>query len=493
METARFLRYVLLSIAALFIVTYLILAFFRMGYPFELEWMEGASVDHVIRILYGEKVYVAPSLEFIPFIYTPLYFYVSAILSKIMGVGFFPLRFLSFLSSLGCFLLIFLIVRRETGSKYSGVLASCLFAAVFRISGAWFDIARVDSLFLLFLLGALYLIKFRESAKSYLLTGVLISLSFLTKQTALLICLPLMVYCFFVNRRLFIYLIGPVIIIIGSSTYLLNNLHNGWYNYYVFELPGQHSVVKSVFVAFWTKDIMSPLAITFILSIFYLFAQGQNSNKKNLIFYGLMLIGMLGGAWFSRLHLGGYDNVLIPAYAALSILFGIAAHTAFVWIKTAKTDKSRFLETYLYLICIIQFLVLVYNPLAQVPTQKDLEAGHAFINTLAQLPGEILVPFHGYLPTLAGKRSCAHHQAISDVLRGKDCPAKTELIKEIHQALQEKKFAALILDAPWYWEITGKHYAMQKKVFASEHVFWPVTGMRTRPQFIVVPKSDDIH
>ena len=160
---AKVFRYTLLAVAALYVAIYLILVFFRIQYPFELEWMEGGSLRQVIRILSGQKLYVSPSLEFVPFIYNPLYFYISAFISKIIGGGFMPLRLVSFISSLGCFFIIFLFVKRETKNIFFGVIAACLFAATFRISGAFFDIARVDSLFLLFLLIALYLIKFEDS------------------------------------------------------------------------------------------------------------------------------------------------------------------------------------------------------------------------------------------------------------------------------------------------------------------------------------------
>jgi 4-amino-4-deoxy-L-arabinose transferase-like glycosyltransferase len=492
-EFTKFLRYLSLSVSILFVLVYLILVYFRINYPFELEWMEGCSVDHVIRILSGQKLYVAPSLEFVPFIYTPVYFYVSAALSKIIGTGFLSLRLVSFISSLGCFLVIFLIVKKETKSSFWGILAAGLFAATYRIGGAWFDIARSDSLFLLFLLAGLYLIKFKKSSVWYLLAGVLVSLSFLTKQTALFISIPIMLYCLLLNRREWIYFVGSVVLIIGISTFLLNRIHDGWYNYYVFDLPRQHSLVKYMLVEFWTRDLISKLPIACILSLFYLYALLKNTNKRNFLFYLLMPVGMLGGAWFSRLHQGGYDNVLFPAYAALSILFGLGAFKVFEFIQAVSLNKRRLIEISFYLIFIIQFLLLTYNPRAQIPTENDLDAGYVLIEIMAQLPGDIIVPYHSYLPTLAGKKSYAHHQAISDVIRGDDSPAKTRLLEEINLAITSKKFNALILDAPWFPELTERYYEKQKKVFGNANVFWTVTGMRTTPQVIYVPRTNDDH
>jgi hypothetical protein len=49
--------------------------------------VRGTSVDLVRRILSGQSIYVAPSIDFIPHLYAPLYFYVAAALSRILGVG----------------------------------------------------------------------------------------------------------------------------------------------------------------------------------------------------------------------------------------------------------------------------------------------------------------------------------------------------------------------------------------------------------------------
>ena len=71
----EFLRYALISFGILFVLLYIIIALIRIRYPFELEWIEGALVDHVNWLLTGHKLYVQPSLDFVPYFYTPLYFY----------------------------------------------------------------------------------------------------------------------------------------------------------------------------------------------------------------------------------------------------------------------------------------------------------------------------------------------------------------------------------------------------------------------------------
>ncbi len=491
---SRILKCLLLAIAAGYIFLYLFVALSRIQYPFELEWLEGSLVDHVRRILAGQRLYVIPSLEFIPFFYTPLYFYLSAGVSKILGVGFFPLRLISFIASLGCFAVLYLIVERETKSRFSAFLSASLFAATFRASGAWFDIARVDSLFLFFLLAAVYAVRFKTSLNWTVLAGALISLSFLTKQTALIISLPIMLYCVYADWRRSIFLIGIVASVVTGTTLLLDNIHDGWYAYYIFRVPAHHAIIRNMFVDFWTKDLLLALPVACLMSAWCLYAKFSYMTRKTFLFYFLMTGGMVGASWLSRLHEGGYDNVLMTAYAALSILFGLTVHTAIRWLRTMSLGVRSPGETAIYLACITQFAFLVYNPIRQIPTRQDLQAGRELIGMLALVDGEIYLGDHGYLSSLAGKTSYAHEETMYTVWAGDPGLGRTKLTEEVEQAIRGKKFSAIILDADrfrkiWFDGLDDNDFrgycTRQKPIFDDPSVFWPVTGVRVRPEVVI--------
>jgi hypothetical protein len=110
---------------------------------------------------------------------------------------------------------------------------------------------------------------------------------------------------------------------------------------------------------------------------------------------------------------------------------------------------------------------------------------------MSQIPGEVLMPYHSFLPTLAGKKSHAHHQAISDIMVGDDGSVKDQLYVQITQAIGRQRFDALIIDSPWFPKLTDKYYRPDRMLFDHADVFWTVTGMRTNPQIIYVPKRND--
>src|SRR5262245_60258037 len=68
----------ILAVAAYYLLAYLGVALARIGYPFELEWLEGQSLEEVRRLLAGQPIYAAPSLEFVASNYPPLYFVLAA-------------------------------------------------------------------------------------------------------------------------------------------------------------------------------------------------------------------------------------------------------------------------------------------------------------------------------------------------------------------------------------------------------------------------------
>src|SRR5262245_40564630 len=93
------LRRTILVVALLYLAVYVTIALFRLGHPFELEWMEGGIVDHVRKVVEHRPLYAKPSLSFVSFFYPPFYYWVGAAVSSVLGIGFLPLRLASFLSS----------------------------------------------------------------------------------------------------------------------------------------------------------------------------------------------------------------------------------------------------------------------------------------------------------------------------------------------------------------------------------------------------------
>jgi 4-amino-4-deoxy-L-arabinose transferase-like glycosyltransferase len=483
------LKWLLVGTSAWYIGTYVVVALLRIGYPFELEWMEGAVANHVLRILNGLPLYVSPSVDFVPFIYAPFYFYVSAGFARVLGFSLLPLRLVSFLSSLACLAIIYAFVRRETGSRFFALVSAALFAATFRAAGAWLDIARADSLFLALSLAALYQARFSKSGLGLAAAGALFALAFHTKQTALFIALPAMAWSLATHRSRSLPLIAAFVALAAGAVPVLNYVYHGWYKYYVLDLPSHQPLLATALLPFWTRDLFATVPVAFGLAVVLLARRRPDSERRARFFYLLAGAGLVAAAWFGRLHRGGYDNALLPAYAGLAVLGAICAW-ALTQTRSAPGPGQKTLTIAVYAACIVQLGLLWYDPVAQIPSRQDAQAGKELVATLAGFPGEVFMPHHGYLSELAGKRSFAHQMAICDVLNAGPSEVGNRLMSEIAQAIEQHRFSAIVLDHPFLLQdVVLTHYRLQSRAFSSDNVFWPRTGVRTRPEVILVPRT----
>ena len=101
------------------------------------------------------------------------------------------------------------------------------------------------------------------------------------------------------------------------------------------------------------------------------------------------------------------------------------------------------------------------------------------------------MPRQGYLAFRLGKKPYAHTMAVADVCRGADRSVADDLAAEIKDAMEKKRFAAIILDDPDDSLLEGVNtYRSAGDLFNDPHVFFPVAGAPTRPQHIFVPEPD---
>ena len=490
------LAYGLLAMALGYVALYLFVALNRIAYPFALEWVEGGSLEVVRRLLEGKPPYVEPTIDYVPFVYTPVYYSVSAVVSRITGSGFFPLRLVSFTATLICFGVLFWLVKRETGEWLSATLALGLFAATFKIGGAWFDLARIDMLALAFFALALYLIRFNISPGGYLLAGILITLSFQTKQSAITMFAPLLVYAYVVNRRAALVLASSVVAGIGSSVAYLNDRYDGWYSFYTFSVLPQHSLRPEKIASFLTDDLVQPLSIACYLAGFYFLYEWNASpdERRRRLFYATLIVGTVGTSWLQRMHRGGFVNTVIPTYFSLSILLGLAFHQ---FRRASSTSRAA-----VNFICGLQFATLWYDPMLEIPGTQDDHAVRATIASIEQIEGDVLLPDHPYLLTLAGKDSTAHTAAVNalvnevrDISACEPCKA---LRDDYEEAIREQRYGAAIFETN---VLTRRHgYALptdfetyyslkQLLPYADATGFRPATGRVSRPQFVFTRRS----
>lgn len=474
------------------------ITFCRIRYPFSLEFVEGDALIEVYRILQGKFLYAQPSYNYVALNYPPLYFYISALFTRLIGPGLFPLRLVSFISSLGCIAVIYLICRKEGTGIVPAVIAGGFFAGTYKLGGTWFDIARVDMLAIFLLLLSVFLTRFRSTA-SYIAAGFVFALSCLTKQTNLFILAFLCLYFILFERKKPLGFVFSSIIIFLIASGRLDQINSGWYSFFVFKInfgSGSTLAITPTMILnsvgdFWLNSLLFPIPIASVIVLVYFLInliRIKPAIDKTFIFYVFFAAGMIGASWGALIHPGGANNVLIPGYAVIAILLGLAIQK----LLSEKQVNLLFRSTVLAL-CTIQFAMLYFPVQPLIPTRADLLAGEALVAEIQRQPGDVYIHFHPEMALMAGKSTYADWVTTYQLeggFGGGDLKEENRVKTEFSHAMAAQKFSMLILDKEinWIWGHPEKYYyASDEQVFKNPDVFWPVVGFHIRPTIIMYP------
>ena len=219
----------------------------RITFPLELEWMEGGSLHHALRLLRGEPLYSTPSVDFVPFLYTPLYPALLAFLAGIgLPLGLFLGRAVSVISGVAIACTLWRLVAAENKPVAHRAAAVGLFLGGYVLCFRWYDIARADTMMFALLLWGVSLIRTARSGwRRPLLAGVLVALAFWTKQTAavLIIASGLGGVALGLRGRVWVlarYTLTVAIAVLGGL-YVGDLVTDGWLWTYIYELHQSHA------------------------------------------------------------------------------------------------------------------------------------------------------------------------------------------------------------------------------------------------------------
>ncbi|HZK75589.1 MAG TPA: glycosyltransferase family 39 protein [Candidatus Kapabacteria bacterium] len=493
----RTTRWIVIALGVAFIALVLALSILRLMYPYEIEWMEGAMVDHAIRVIAGQPIYTAPSLDFVAWLYPPLYYYAVAAVMKLTGIGFFAGRIVSFLSTLLTALALGWMVRRVTANRLFAFLTLALYVATYHATGFYFDIVRNDAFFTFLIVAAAIPAFFSNRAAPYL-SGLILALAFFTKQQAIFFLPPLAIFFWFRNRKSGIAFAVTAVVLGVLSVLLLNIATHGWSNYYMFAIPHAKGVDFSAIrmLDVFPDYALGPFATSFIalLSLPLLKKEGASIAHDAGGWLGFLASGtgllammslaaLVAGA-FSLGNEGGYRNVMMPFVAFVLPLLPIALAE----IKIVRPEFSR----YVYLAFLFQFVALYFNPLSEkmlIASAHQRRGAEEFIRKLEVMPGDVFIPYHGYISRQAGKATHAQILAALDVLHMHDTAA-ARLQANFDSAYSQHRFSAIIMEESDAFHTDSiAHYTFSGRMLAEPNVnLTRVADQATRPEFVFVPK-----
>ena len=481
-----------LSIIAL--CAYFFVAFSRIAFPFSLEWIEANTYLHVLRVLQHKLIYIPPSYDFTPMIYTPLYYYVVSVFATITGQIMLSMRLVSILASVLIFVVIYALCRVRKIPPLVSLLAVGLFAASYAVTGYWFDIGKVDSLFLALLLTGylLSIVRTKRDNAVGVFAGFILFLSIATKQQALL-AIPFVLFHLILERRWMKTLWLGISLLISGIVFVvaMNIATKGWFWFYVYEVPATFQISwEMILHSFWTQYIFPKypwLILLFFIAVVVLLT---GRNRKDIFYHGLFVITFFlplsAMSIVSMAHQWGWINTLLPMVAALSVL-GAEAYQL-----VAATVKSNHTIAWIQIglcclasvLMIFQFLILRYDYRTQIPTSINLESGYRILDVIKKLKSPVFIPSSPYLLFMDDQTTHFQVSSLGDLyLAGQRNPeilrSSKQYLDRISSYLLSKSIQTAILpNAIWY-----------DKVFSMENGYKCESLVVDHPPLITVTGS----
>lgn len=477
----RILNWFVLLVAGFSVIIVLVTMLLRSKYPFQLEWMEGGEIEHITRLINGKPIYCEPSLDFIPYIYTPLFYYIGAGISLLFAPSFFSIRLISIISFVISLFFIYKIVSIKTQQYFWGLVAVAIYALSYSTTGFWFDLARVDTLANLFLILSFYFLL-KEDRRSVIISAFFSFFAFYTKQSYLLVTIFLLVPLFIRNKNLGWGFFSVYLTLIVVSTLVETIVSNGWYFFWNFYLPATHHWIWNRAITFWTVDILPYYSISFACIFSLILIEKREALRNDLSYFIFLFFGTMISSYFLRLHYGGFLNVLIPFVFAISVFFPVALNE--IQKKLILNENTRIL---LYMLVLVQFSLLVFDPVYPIPKENDKRDVEQVLSFAKSIDGEVYLMGYNFVQNYFGLPSHPHYVLLNDLFIS-NVPQKQKVVQEFESALQDKKFKAIILDEDLKLDYLEKYYTKTDKVFY--HRVLNSKSSPIRKEVVLVPKTN---
>ncbi len=479
--------YVATLAAGVFALMYLAVAIPRVFYPFDLDFIEDSQLLQALRFAHGQPVFAAPTAEFAPHVYMPLYTWLAGWLLRLTGPSYVPLRSLSLAATLATSVSLGLIARRETQQTWVGLLCAGLYLAGYRISGFWYELARVDSLGVALAVGGLACGVYAGRSRRWLVGAAgLLTLAFFTKQTNLAFVAGLGIWLWGRLGQRAWWFLAPSAGFIGSGLAGLTWATQGWFYFYTFVAASGDAVEAGRvghYIVLELFGVMGGLSLLTGWAVWrWLRSNAAPHNWPDQPWLWCIAVAcFISGV--GRASVGGNVNNLMPAYALLCLAPALAVQAL------ANRPPARYDLALVGGLVLVQLALGAYNPARYLPTSAMRVSGEQLIQSIASTPGEVLVLMHPYYAVLAGKPPSAQIATLWYLSHWQGQPLPADFVAR----LQNHYYTVIISDesffetAPVVKDLLTAHYQVVRALPPTAAP--PTTvGLTVRPQLWWEPR-----
>lgn len=462
----------------------------RLDYGYDLEWMEGATLVTGMRARDGLPYYTLPQVDYVPFIYPPLYAWIMGALAHVFPLGYTLGRSIStFGSTLAAGAIVYGAWR--AGARLPlAIGCAALFAGAYEEGGTFYDLVRTDGLVIGLLSWALVL-----SAGSTRLTaiagGLCLAVAFMAKHNAAIFGLPIALVMWRQHGWRHALTFGlSAAVPAALFTIGMQVATGGLFLMWLLEVPASHGMVAARILpaaevlSWWPFKVKTGGAVMEVIRampfvwLFGLVAVVAWVRTPKGVYWLAISATALVTVSLMRGHTGGFINVLIPMFWVQAIWpavigAGLAQRRAWGW----------------HLACVAVGVSLWFgrDDLTKfIPTEKDRATAAKLIEEIRTLPEPLAIPHAPYYAVLAGKEPSFSLICLWDIDH-RGGPFRGG-VRRMDKAIADHHWAAIVLPDDTLGHGLKDHYRQQRRLRAG--IVGTRTGWGVRLKQIWVPKEE---
>jgi hypothetical protein len=384
----------------------------RIGYPIDLEWMEGGTLYEAHRLLHGQSLYEHPVTTWVGFPYPPAHPLILAILG-IIDLDFWTGRLVSvFFFTLLCAAIlreIYVHLGRSALGAALGLLSVAFICNGFPVIGQWYDLIRADTMmFGLWAAGTARLLKPIPTRRHTLITALLFCAAVYSKQTGAMFigwsCLFLLMHSPRVGLRLAIYTGAACLVVLG----FLQWSSKGAFWFLTVASLGQHEVRDAIVTEGFRLVYKHAPFMVLTPFLLLLVALKRWLSPRSVLWVGSFLVA-IPACLMPYAKVGAYLNALMPlvVLAAPAIVF-VTADVMRQKGALAVAARWGTLAALSYFVCA--------NPIDTktcVPDAAKWRAARELNAIVASLKGGVVCPYLAFLPGHNGHDNPHWHMMVT--------------------------------------------------------------------------------
>jgi len=344
----------------------------------------------------GLSLYTEPSIHHVAAPYFPFYFMVLGWLYHLTGPAYWVGRLISTASTLVSGILTFWVVKQESRSLLLGLICSGIWFASFGHSGFFFDLNRVDSFSIVFLMAAYVIAFYKPGEIMGGLAGLFLALSVLTKQNHLAFIAPIL-FSKLIQKDfrgaaaltiVFAGVIFPFIII-------YNRASDGWFSLLTLKFI-RFTIMPSrifEFLSWYFKHYAIPTTIILAFIIKNLAEHRWKDVLRNpwLAFWAASFVL----SFLFRLPPGGYLNAKMPISLSTAVTVGVLLADLIGSQKELKNRLITFPFVWPLAVAVVCIVAVLYMPfLSQIPAKSEWKAAKNLRKFVSSQQGLVVMPYH---------------------------------------------------------------------------------------------------